>query len=258
MKDLQIIKSEKFNDLECDFYKDKKGEIFVTRNQIGKALEYPNPSNAIKDIHNRHKARLDKFSRVAQIALPSGGMQEMYIYNAKGIYEICRHSNQPKADMFYDFVYDILEQIRKTGEYKNKHTKPIDRAIRQHFNIAETIIQKTGIKSGLAYAVAISEAEKETGYSYDEYKKLLPSAEHEIGSYNPTQIGEKLGGVKAKQINKMLEKLGLQEKKDKSWRITEEGKNYGEEKPFSRFGHSDYRILWHEKVLEKLGEKENV
>ena len=119
MKDLKLIKSEKFNDLECDFYKDENEDIFVTRYQIGKALQYSNPSRAISDIHNRHKERLDKFSRCTQIALPSGGVQEVYVYNAKGIYEICRYSNQAKADMFYDFVYDVLEEIRKTGGYNS-------------------------------------------------------------------------------------------------------------------------------------------
>ena len=34
MKDLKLIKSEKFNDLECDFYKDENEDIFVTRYQI--------------------------------------------------------------------------------------------------------------------------------------------------------------------------------------------------------------------------------
>ena len=83
-------------------------------------------------------------------------------------------------------------------------------------------------------------------------KKLLPNATHEISSFNPTQIGEKIGGVKANKVNKLLESLGLQEKKGKVWRITEEGKNYGEEKPYSRNGHTDYRIVWHEKVINIL------
>jgi len=175
------------------------------------------------------------------------------------LYRLITHSELPEAEKFERWVFDeVLPTLRKEGSYSiKKRSKPIDRAIRQHFNIAETIIQKTGIKSGLAYAVAISEAEKETGYSYDEYKKLLPSAEHDIGSFNPTQIGEKLGGIKAQQVNKMLEKLGLQVRKGKNWRLTEQGKEYGEEKPFTRFGHSDYKISWHEKVLDYLKTLEN-
>lgn len=39
------------------------------------------------------------------------------LYTAKGIYEICRWSRQPKADAFFDFVYDVLEGLRIV-EYK--------------------------------------------------------------------------------------------------------------------------------------------
>nr|DAJ09142.1 MAG TPA: hypothetical protein [Caudoviricetes sp.] len=161
-------------------------------------------------------------------------------------------------DLAWKIQRELVNNYFSMQKLKREYHKPIDRAIKQHFNIAETIIQATGIKPGLAFSVAINEAEKETGYSYDEYKKLLPSAEHNVASYNPTQIGKLLGKVKAQEINKRLEQLGFQEKKNKTWRITERGKQYGEEKPFARNGHSDYRILWHEKVLEKLGGEENV
>lgn len=155
-------------------------------------------------------------------------------------------------DLSWKIQRELVNNYFMMQKVKKEYHKPIDRAIKQHFNIADTIIQATGIKPGLAYSVAISEAEKETGYKYEEYKKLLPSAEHKVASYNPTKLGEMLGGIKAQEVNKRLEKLGLQEKKDKDWRITEEGKKFGEEMPFTRHGHSNYRILWHEKVLEKL------
>lgn len=114
---IEIVKSENFGEMVCDFYKNEKGEVFVTRTQIGQALGYDNPSRAISDIHRQHKERLDKFSRVTKIALPSGGTQNTYVYNARGIYEICRYSNQPKANDFYDWVYDVLEKVRTTGGY---------------------------------------------------------------------------------------------------------------------------------------------
>lgn len=155
-------------------------------------------------------------------------------------------------DLAWKIQRELVNNYFTMQKIKKEYHKPIDRAIKQHFNIADTIIQATGIKPGLAYSVAISEAEKETGYKYEEYKKLLPSAEHEVASYNPTKLGEMLGNIKAQEVNKRLEKLGLQEKKEKKWRITEQGKQFGEEMPYKRFGHTDYRILWHEKILEKL------
>lgn len=53
------------------------------------------------------------------MVLPEGGTQETTLYNAKGIYEICRWSRQPKADAFMDWVWDVLESIRTTGSYGN-------------------------------------------------------------------------------------------------------------------------------------------
>lgn len=112
MNNLEIVKSESFGKMECNFYKNENGEIFVTRTQIGKALEYANPNDAIRILHNRNKERLDKFS----ISFKLNGVETIF-YNAKGIYEICRYSSQPKANDFYDWVYDVLETIRKYGMY---------------------------------------------------------------------------------------------------------------------------------------------
>ncbi len=111
MKDLAIVKSESFGSIQCDFYR-KDDEIWMTREQIGTALEYCDPKVAVSKIHDRHKDRLDKFSGVTKLGTP-GGIQETYIYSTRGIYEICRWSKQPKADAFFDWVYDILEGLRK-------------------------------------------------------------------------------------------------------------------------------------------------
>src|SRR5699024_4036643 len=46
-----------------------------------------------------------------------GKYYDTVIYNEQGIYELIRRSRQPKADNFYDWVYDLLSKIRK-GEYQ--------------------------------------------------------------------------------------------------------------------------------------------
>src|SRR5690625_763315 len=109
---LSIVTKEMFGQNEMAIYENENKDIFMTREQIGQALEYKNPRRAIKDIHLRNKDRLDEFSRGAQIDTPSG-KQETIIYNEKGIYEIIRRSAQPKADEFYDWVYELLEKLRK-------------------------------------------------------------------------------------------------------------------------------------------------
>jgi len=123
MSNLILFRKENFNGVECDLWKDENGEVWMTREQIGKSLEYGNPRESIKTIHNRNKERLDKFSRKVQIDTPLGGKQESYLYSAKGVYEVCRFSKQPKANDFYDWVYDLLEGIR-LGNIELKFTIP--------------------------------------------------------------------------------------------------------------------------------------
>ena len=117
MSNLSLVKSDDFNGVRCDFYKSNE-DIWMTRRQVGEALDYANPNQSIKNIHLRHKERfgVDK-SRVDQIDTPSGGMQNTTIYNRKGMMEICRWSQQGKADGFIDWVWDIIDEIMATGSY---------------------------------------------------------------------------------------------------------------------------------------------
>lgn len=120
---LSLVKSESFGNVQCDFYSDNK-DIWMTREQVGLALEYSEPAIAIGKLHKRYKDRLDKFSVLTKLVNTSDGKQyDTYIYNAKGIYEICRWSRQPKADAFFDWVYDMLEGLR-TGKIKIKQVRP--------------------------------------------------------------------------------------------------------------------------------------
>lgn len=122
--DLVLAKQASFNGIPCDFYDSlQQEEIYMTRDQIGTALGYSDPSAAVAYLHKRHKARLDKFSTTVKLTGVEGGRnvtREMLVYSPKGVYEICRWSRQPKADDFMDFVWNVVEGIRK-----NKITPPL-------------------------------------------------------------------------------------------------------------------------------------
>jgi prophage antirepressor-like protein len=110
MDDLILVKSEIFGQSKCDFWQNDSSEIFMTREQIGVALEYSNPMIAIYKIHERHK---DRFKKLSLTKLVNG--HDTYFYSTKGVYEIYRWSRQPKADAFMDWVWDVIEGIR-TGK----------------------------------------------------------------------------------------------------------------------------------------------
>ncbi|WP_425058380.1 BRO-N domain-containing protein [Sporomusa carbonis] len=108
---LALIRTAEFDGLACDFYGDGT-ELWLTREQIGQALGYSDAATAITKIHMRHKSRLDKFSVTTKLVGTDGKQYDTYLYSAKGVYEICRWSRQPKADAFFDWVYDVLESLR--------------------------------------------------------------------------------------------------------------------------------------------------
>ncbi|CUB53153.1 hypothetical protein BN2127_JRS10_02169 [Bacillus subtilis] len=150
---------------------------------------------------------------------------------------------------------DVLADAFLKKEATSKRSKPRKKSVnlifRQEMDIAKTLASIAGVKEGIAYAVAIERAEKKTGEDFTSYKRLIPAAIHETGFLNPTQIGERMG-KKSRIINKLLQERGLQEKRDTTWRLTEEGKEYGEEMPYTRHGHSGYQVKWSESVIDVL------
>ena len=46
---------------------------------------------------------------------PLGNVQTATVYNFKGLLEICRYSNQPRANMVIDWLWEIADELRRTG-----------------------------------------------------------------------------------------------------------------------------------------------
>lgn len=111
MNELQIIKTPIFNENTYDVYSDG-ARIFMTRQQVGKALGYSEPQKAVDKIHARHKERLEPYSVTPKLVGTDGKSYFTTVYNQRGIMEICRWSNSPIADQFMDWVWDIIEAYR--------------------------------------------------------------------------------------------------------------------------------------------------
>ena len=109
---LKLITTETFGDLSCNFYRNMNDDILLTREQIGSALEYSNPDIALSKIHKKHSDRLNNLSVVTKLVSTDGKSYETMLYTQRGIMEICRWSRQPKADLFMDWVWDIIEKYK--------------------------------------------------------------------------------------------------------------------------------------------------
>ena len=141
MSNLQLIKTETFNNLPCNFYRNMNDDILLTREQIGQALEYADPSKAIRKIHLKHKDRLDELCiRIKDKTFDntqSGAsreqngnlMTERVYYTERGIMEICRWSRQKNANIFMDWVWDIIEKYRHNELNTAPNIQPLIDAI---------------------------------------------------------------------------------------------------------------------------------
>lgn len=215
--ELTLVKSTEFGKVQCDFYGDGK-EPWMTRNQVGTALEYSNPGTAIKNIHNRYKARLDKYSRVAQIEPPSGGgIQNVTLYNRKGVMEICRHSDQPKADAFMDFCWDTMDRLM-SGK-----TKIVGMTDYQQM-MADTRLRNARIQSA---RILTKLAENYKGTTYEQVlnahatheltgEYLLPLPKLEAKTFSAKEIGE-AAGITAHMVGILTNRHGLKTEQYGEW-----------------------------------------
>lgn len=113
---MTVITSKSFGALNVDVYQNDKYQYYMTREQIGAALEYSDPRIAIYKIHQRNADRLDPLSSVTKLVTQVGNHteeRELFCYNLRGVMEICRFSRQPKADAFIDFCWDIMESLMR-------------------------------------------------------------------------------------------------------------------------------------------------
>lgn len=113
---MTVITSKPFGALNVNVYEDSKHQYYMTREQIGTALEYDKPNERIGKIHQRNSDRLDQLSSLVNLTNEVGNhtqMRQTYVYSLRGVMEICRLSRQPKADAFIDFCWDIMESLMR-------------------------------------------------------------------------------------------------------------------------------------------------
>ena len=92
-----------FGSLTCDVYNDDNNEFYMTREQIGTALEYSNPGIAIQKIHDHNADRLNPLSTVTKLVKVEGSREvtrDVIVYTLRGAMEICRFSRQPFVSLY--------------------------------------------------------------------------------------------------------------------------------------------------------------
>ena len=207
MEGLVLAQEELFQGEIVEVWQDSKHDYYMSREQIGRALEYKNPRKAIKDIHARNKSRMDKFSIVAKVkggsnCAPLGGEQQTILYSKHGIYEICRKSGQPKADAFFDWIYSVLDALergqlvwKERREISKESHKYLNTIIAKHFPVEKVQIRCINFSQLLCELV--------TGYkSVGSYKKSL-------GVSDGRALAELLDEQQLKKYNDYLNRIAV-------------------------------------------------
>lgn len=138
MSKLVLFEKQDVLGFMTDFYRDDKGNLYMTGEQIGRCLGYTEPRIAINKLFNRYKEHLasycvntfvqvprkvdkpnnDKGSEDYRNQIGYGKTTEYQrrktiLFNEQGIYLITMKSDQPKAWDFQKAVAGILENLRK-------------------------------------------------------------------------------------------------------------------------------------------------
>ena len=219
---MELLTTKAFNGVTLDCYKaDNEGDGFwATREQIGQLLEYENPRVSVANIHNRNKERLDKFSTVIKL-ITEAGEREAVIYNFKGFLEICRFSNQPKADAVIDFAWNVMDEIRKTGNFSLKQG-----ITSEEFTCAQKLLELAGIKDNQLVLALDKVYRYRTGYSMLGVTGTQLEAPTKDQLLTPTELGRLLDGKSARDINLLLSAMNYQVKVADKWEPLSLGMDY--------------------------------
>ena len=229
--DLQLYTTKTYNGIEFDCYVEAAqqgaGDFWATRTQIGELLCYENPEISVANIHNRNKERLGKFSRVIKLIRVEGEREvsrNVTVYSFKGLLEICRYSNQPKADAIMDWLWGIADEIRRTGSYSVKAEQPALPA--GVMDGARMIFEAAGIKDNQLSLALDNVYASYTGRSALKTGNVTLTAPTQNQLLTPTQIGEEFG-LSARRVNEKLAYAGYQHKIAGKWEPIGAGKQYG-------------------------------
>lgn len=211
--ELSIFSNEEFGSVRVIV---QDGEPWFIASDVAKALGYERPNDAV----NTHCKKVNKFS----YGDSPRGAQPYNIIPESDVYRLIMRSNLPNAERFQDWVVEeVLPSIRKTGNYSMAPASaPGVRPLR---DIA-AIYEAAGIH-GNQLALALDKFYKaESGISALGAAGIELKEPKQDVHCNATQLGELMGDVKARAVNKMLAAAGLQEFTPAGWRPTELGKQY--------------------------------
>ncbi len=243
MKDLELIKSSKFNGIECDVYSNDK-EMFMTSEQLGNCLGYQYARESINKLVSRNKyLEQQEFSAEVKMTSPSG-TQKTRVFTEDGIYEVTMLAKTEKSKEFRAFIRKLLKSLRngetkivKMTEYQKQMAEAkLNNSRARMASILMKIAEQTSVKEYkdvcCSYASACI-----TG------KTLLPLPEANKKTYSATEIGN-IVGISSNKVGKIANANNL--------KTEEYGKIFYDKSQYSHKQVETFR--YYENVIPKIKE----
>lgn len=207
------------NKLAC-YVEDKPQNVYdfwATREQIGTFLGYSHPDIAIGKIHKRNKERLDKFSTLTKMVNVEGNRsisRDVIVYSFKGILEICRFSNQPKANQVIDILWNVADEITHNGYYMTPKAA---------VSFANAIQERDALRSqneALQKYIRDNSSFTLLGQAISPIKGTLSFGETaKIFSQNGLKIGQNRLFKRAREVKVLAKRKGRQYNQPTQWAI---------------------------------------
>ena len=235
----------------------KDGQHWVDSRQVAKMVDKEH-KNLLRDIagylvdlHKNTELNIEPsvFFKESFYKDSTGRKLPCFLISRKGCDFIGNKMTGEKGTLFtvayVNTFHDMDDRLRFHA------AKQVDVAAKKALSMAAAIQKHMGVKPGIAQAVCLGMMETEYGVDLEPVKKLIPAATHETGFMIPSEIGKRLS-MSASKTNLIIAGIGLQEKIEGEWRLTDAGKPHGEEMPYVRNGHSGYQIRWNESIVSLL------
>jgi prophage antirepressor-like protein len=238
---------------------DEKGEPWFVAKDVVAVLGSEWSGAAVQSVPERWKG-------VISVITP-GGNQSVVALSESGLNFYVMRSDKPKALPFQEWLAgEVLPSIRKTGSYSREPVQVQQYAIKSDAESQACIIRDTAlflqqlvptIRPEMAAACtlrALTSSGLMAKPAHEDLRNMLSVDWDKAPSLTPTEIGQKLGGVKPTLVNKMLESRGLQKKSGKKWEPTEDGKAYAGAVAYQaeHSEHKGVQLKWAPEVVDVL------
>lgn len=236
---LQLVKSDKFGDVEYNIYSDNK-EMYMTSEQLGECLGFSNGRKGIDNIVARNEyLNSPEFSVTLKLRATDGKCYNTRVFTEDGIYEVTMLAKTEVAKEFRARVRMVLKGIRSGEITTAKSDKSLEiKEMNAKVRLSNQFLKLSKVETLSAEyknILAAKAAEVLTG------TQLIPLPKSQQKMYTATEIG-KMFGLSSNKIGRIAKEHGLKTDEYGNW--------YRDKSPYCNREVDNF--MYNDKAVEKF------